>query len=111
MATSIISNNAADRYLISTTYGNRYVDVNGAGLVTLYWVFNNMPSGSTSIDLGTMPTAYRPIAGYALGVIFNSSGAYEPVGSIWINGDNGQMSIFKPSNLTSTYVFITYLRR
>jgi hypothetical protein len=66
-----------------------------------------LPSGQSTIVLGTLPEGFRPYKTYAVGFISNNA-PYVPYGTIWID-TNGVVTVYKPSDRTVANISIVYL--
>lgn len=89
----------------NSTYGNvRFFKRNKH--VQAYAQLQNLPA-TYSVTLGSLPTSFIPKTAYAIGDV-NSTAPYQSIGSLWIY-QGGSVTLYKPTNITSCYVFIEYM--
>ena len=90
----------------TVTGGNLNFTISG-NVVYVYTRLTGLPSGA-SVTI-TTANPHKPNITYAVLPIFNTSGAYEPIGSAWFY-TNGNIEITKPSSVTSCYIGGTYIK-
>lgn len=90
----------------AVTGGNLTFAISG-NVVCVYTKLAGLPSGTSVIITTANP--HKPNISYALLPIYNTSGAYEPIGSAWFY-PNGNIEITKPSSVTGCYIGGTYIQ-
>lgn len=75
-------------------------------VVSLYGGINNLPSGSTTVNLGTFP--YKPRNIWAIIPTYSTASPYLQNGSIWIS-NTGAMTWYKSSSSTGGYFGGTFV--
>lgn len=87
-----------------TGYGDFQIQKN-KNSVSVYGALNNLPTVNT-VGLGTAATL-KPNTHYAIITAFDAASPYGPIGSVWINS-SGIVTVYKPPNTTSVYVYGMY---
>lgn len=64
-------------------------------------------ANTSYVNIGIAP--FLPTEAYSIDNFYNSSAPYTPIGTIWINGSGGAMTIYKDSAKTSGYVSGSYI--
>lgn len=82
----------------SNEYGINFVRRNN--VVSAYGYLSNLPTGAT-VTLGSAP--YKSVSQYSCLNVYSSAAPYTQIGTIWIDR-NGNLTIYKPENITSCYV-------
>lgn len=77
--------------------------------VSIYGLLQNLSSSDTLIEYTTLEEKYRPSAGYVIAPLISTTAPYLPVGSVWIQGTTGKVSVYKEAARTDGYVSLTYL--
>ena len=92
---------------LAVTGGNLNFAISG-NVVNVYSKLTGLSSG-TSVIITTANPYKAPRGFYAVFPIYNTSGAYEPIGAAWIYS-NGNIEITKPSSVTTCYISGTYIK-
>ena len=77
--------------------------------ISIYGLLQNLSSTDTLVEYTTLEEKYRPAAGYVIAPLISTTAPYLPVGSVWIHGSTGKVSIYKEAARTDGYVSLTYL--
>lgn len=111
--TGLTGNNVADQLVALMSHDNETVKqlniYKANNVVSIYGLLNNLDSTQTIIAYATLDAKYRPASGYAIGALISTTAPYLPVGSVWIHGTTGLVSVYKEAARTDGYVFLAYL--
>lgn len=76
-----------------------------AGIVQIYGYISDL-SSATSIQLGL--SKLKPVSSYVIIPFYNHQQPYTMIGSLWIKS-TGEVTIYKPSNITQGYISGTFI--
>ena len=78
-------------------------------IVYVYMTLSGLSSTDQHNEIAVLPEELKPATSYMILTAYRDTLPYEPIGSVWASV-NLHLHVYKPANVTSLYVFGSYLR-